>query len=663
MRTYANSVVNKFATDTTGNAGAGALVTVYTAGSTVKAQLFDVLGAVITNPLSADDEGNYSFKVADGIYDLVINEGALSETKIDRLQIAEIVGFNADTAHYSDLAAAQAANLTVSTIITTAGYYVTNDGGEGQYIVVAGGTGPADGGSYINMLNGNQLNLIKQEVTTLESFGVSVSNTDTGNGVAYLNAIESCSSLITTRGPYSFEFSGQSVSPSHDVISIDLGMEVHIFKNFGGMIAGNLISFSFSGNLDCDNTNLVGIVEGNNLESVTINTIKISNVFITGVELFLFKWFHTVEKPFSLTCNEGIFNNFVNSSATVPMSVFGNYGSSSTLTTMHQMTFGNLSVNEFYSVDGAGNIIDGESDFFRLFNNPVTVNINNLEIINVAKRFLKSQEECIFTVDYCLATLDSRFIQSTNHIGTFEAQGVNQIKPSRLFIKAMHADFSAAQGTPLIYNASGFDHECNIENTNFSNVGLFSSTQNIKTKLTNWEGSGLVLNMPFSNVVVDRFIDSNLRRFSPGVGLITNFKIESSYGDPSNFLISKTDMYIGEINNWSNDNRLIEYTILDNIKINISSGTTAARPLRPKKGVQSRASNITIDNQAFVFGQIYIANPDGGGDVLIENFVSNIGDLAFFSGAVAGGWNVVINNCDGIVSGAGISSVLTATYA
>jgi hypothetical protein len=121
--------------------------------------------------LSADDEGNYAFKVADGIYDLVINEGALSETRIDRLQIAEIVGFNTDNAHYSDLTTAAAANLTVSTIITTAGYYSTNDGGGAQYVVVAAGTGPVDGGLYINMLNSNQLELIVQTPLDIRQFG------------------------------------------------------------------------------------------------------------------------------------------------------------------------------------------------------------------------------------------------------------------------------------------------------------------------------------------------------------------------------------------------------------------------------------------------------------------------------------------------------------
>jgi hypothetical protein len=188
MRTYADSVVNKFATDTTGNAGAGALITVYVAASTVKAPLFDVLGVAITNPLSADDEGNYAFKVADGIYDLVINEGALSETKIDRLQIAEIVGLNTDNGHYSDLATAQAENIAVGTVITTAGYFATNDGGAGQYVIVAGGTGPVDGGLYLNMLNGNQLELIVDGSVDVKQFGAT---TLTGSDSAIQAALNS----------------------------------------------------------------------------------------------------------------------------------------------------------------------------------------------------------------------------------------------------------------------------------------------------------------------------------------------------------------------------------------------------------------------------------------------------------------------------------------
>jgi hypothetical protein len=171
MRTYADSVVNKFVTETNGTAGAGALVTVYTAGSTVKAPLFDVLGAAITNPLSADGEGNYAFKVVDGTYDIIINLGTLSETKLSNIQIAEIVSVSSISASYPSLANAVATNIDLGEIITTSGYYADGDGGGGQYTIVAGGSGPADGGSFINMTNGNQLRLSGHGVINCKVWG------------------------------------------------------------------------------------------------------------------------------------------------------------------------------------------------------------------------------------------------------------------------------------------------------------------------------------------------------------------------------------------------------------------------------------------------------------------------------------------------------------
>lgn len=48
----------------------------------------------------------------------------------------------------------------VGDIVETAGYTTVNDGGDAKYRVVAGGTGTADGGRYIDISNGNQSELI-----------------------------------------------------------------------------------------------------------------------------------------------------------------------------------------------------------------------------------------------------------------------------------------------------------------------------------------------------------------------------------------------------------------------------------------------------------------------------------------------------------------------
>ena len=88
MKVYNNSIVVKFDTEVSGNAGAGKFVTVYDTGTTNKAPLFDINIVPITNPVQADDDGNYTFNINDGVYDLVIDEGLPSEFKIKNEQIA-----------------------------------------------------------------------------------------------------------------------------------------------------------------------------------------------------------------------------------------------------------------------------------------------------------------------------------------------------------------------------------------------------------------------------------------------------------------------------------------------------------------------------------------------------------------------------------------------
>lgn len=97
MRKYSDSIVIKFDTSSTGNAGSGKPITVYDTGTLIKAFLFmDDQITPLGNPVFADDEGNYSFTVDDGTYDLVIDEGLLTETKITKVQIADIITVTPD---------------------------------------------------------------------------------------------------------------------------------------------------------------------------------------------------------------------------------------------------------------------------------------------------------------------------------------------------------------------------------------------------------------------------------------------------------------------------------------------------------------------------------------------------------------------------------------
>ncbi|PHS02431.1 MAG: hypothetical protein COA78_21155 [Blastopirellula sp.] len=91
MRTYNNSIVVQFDTTESGNSGAGKLVTVFDTGTTIKADLFDLNLAPISNPVQADDSGNYTFTVDDGIYDLYIDFGLPTQTAILEEQISNTV--------------------------------------------------------------------------------------------------------------------------------------------------------------------------------------------------------------------------------------------------------------------------------------------------------------------------------------------------------------------------------------------------------------------------------------------------------------------------------------------------------------------------------------------------------------------------------------------
>lgn len=87
MIRYNNSIVLKFDTIATGNSGAGLNVTVRVSDSPGKplAQLFSDDNnppTSLSNPTTSDDQGNYFFYVAEGVYDIIVNEGLPSEVSI-----------------------------------------------------------------------------------------------------------------------------------------------------------------------------------------------------------------------------------------------------------------------------------------------------------------------------------------------------------------------------------------------------------------------------------------------------------------------------------------------------------------------------------------------------------------------------------------------------
>tara|TARA_R110000868_G_scaffold162439_1_gene393694 strand:- start:30511 stop:31800 length:1290 start_codon:yes stop_codon:yes gene_type:complete len=78
------------------NAGIGINVTVRVASTPVAglgatASIFDIADVPLANPMSTDNQGNYTFKVTDGLYDIIIAEGTADEVILSSVEIVELI--------------------------------------------------------------------------------------------------------------------------------------------------------------------------------------------------------------------------------------------------------------------------------------------------------------------------------------------------------------------------------------------------------------------------------------------------------------------------------------------------------------------------------------------------------------------------------------------
>ena len=92
MKAYHNSAVLQFDDSTTGNAGVGVPVTVRLNSTQALVSIFDLDEVAISNPTTTNSKGNYAFKTADGVYDIIISEGTGDEVVLEKVQISEFLG-------------------------------------------------------------------------------------------------------------------------------------------------------------------------------------------------------------------------------------------------------------------------------------------------------------------------------------------------------------------------------------------------------------------------------------------------------------------------------------------------------------------------------------------------------------------------------------------
>lgn len=152
------------------------------------------------------------------------------------------------------VAAAKALNLAIGDYVRTGGYTSFNDGGGALYRVVAGGTGTDDGGSYHDMSNSNQLELIADDCVNLKQFGAKTDGTDAS--AALVNAIAFSGSVDIGTGTYTISTKADITLTRDTVIKGCGGVLLTTVANGG---RGDNISINCNGfSLELDGVNVSG---------------------------------------------------------------------------------------------------------------------------------------------------------------------------------------------------------------------------------------------------------------------------------------------------------------------------------------------------------------------------------------------------------------------
>jgi len=513
-----------------------------------------------------------------------------------------------------------------------------------------------------------------RESASLEDFGASPTSTPTQNAAAFIAAVLSGLRITPALRAYTFQFDGLPITYAGSVLDIDLGPHKHTFLNFGGIVADNLAVLKYNGRFSASNGYCKGLGRFRNLLICGIDTIEITNVFCdtptADTQFFGVEYSSSVygDNQFSMTVKSAVFKNIVTKTGTfvsglsVPMTGFGNYGSSSIQAQKHQIEFGNLYVENFYSVGTDGTtILDGDGDFFRLFTNPTKLTIGNCTLLNINKRFIKTQEQADVVVENLHVKLDARFTPA-NFIGLFEGQATPETSAkTRFFINAGSVDFSDSPSTapgPLFFNASSLDHEMHVGDLDYKNIGVYSKSQNIAFHAKNIKGWGLnVTAVASSNVKINGITDS---LFSGCVSLdaeIDGFDL-SPITRTSAFPITNATLKNGVFNNLNTDTRVAQVKAIDRVTLNYTAGASARRPFQPVGGLSVLVNGLTVNS----FGTVTQSfdSPGGSGSMTIRDYKSTGQQLAYFG---SGAWSFVLDNCaDDTVFGAGVVSVTRAIY-
>lgn len=529
------------------------------------------------------------------------------------------------------------------------------------------------GGGWVN-------NIFSGQFITLEQYGVSALKTPEQNAAAFVSAVTSGKQYIKCFGTYEFNFDGEYIPVNNISLNIDMGGGKHVFQNFGGLLAPELIDFKFSGRLNSNGTFFRSLMKANKLRVCDMPDFELSDVIVDNPvantrELKVFDISSSGTAPgqnneLMFIAGNMRFARIHTKSASVPQSGFTAFGNRGFVGLEHQIHIANLEIQDWYSTDTAGNYVKGESDFFRMYTNPLNMEIGTLSLINAAHRVFKFKNVARVHVGVCNSYVDGTVIPADQYTAVFTTQSdtASVTDGSIITIDTLNIDhprLTGAGATAGFWSSDGLNHSMKIGFMRFKNFNAFVSNATGGSLIIDGGiGEGLSINAPTLDVAhIKNLVDTKFVSAACKKNIFENCEL-TPHPDRSlsGYPINNAYLWSTNFNNWKSDLRVAFLKDMRDCSITYTSGAAATIPFRLDGSTRFNINRFVMAQTGGVTVTGFADSVLAGAQALTYRDVSipNATSIAYLT---AGTWSAVFDNCTiTTTTGAGVTTKKVAQY-
>jgi len=483
------------------------------------------------------------------------------------------INLNSEIKVYTSVAelAAQT-DLEIGQAVKTKGYYSANDGGGADYLIVSTGTGTDDGGSYLDLGNGNQAQLNVSNSINIKQFGAKGDGL-TDDSPSVLTAIEFANGVTVffPKGQYLINV----ITVNVEKLKLDAESPRH------SLILGGIIQSFPSATTLTDVRNIAFIAQNSTTAScLDINagtTTTASNILITNC------YFANARRQLNVNCgaknvqiHNNVFDNCGSALADAATSIqVGNSSSSAQASSDIYITNNNIT-----NVECAGS---GEAHGLIITGNNVHINNNNVE--NVINGTDGNGAEAIYTKATNFTVTNNTILDGGNGQGAICLKG--NARESGIYPEGYDG---VVEGNVIVFSG-----------VQTNNIGVYTFIENILIKNNIISGASA---SQFGDVT---FGNSSLKCTVEG-----------------NKITDSTSTYIMALDSCGSGH-VIKNNIVDNFDISVASSTEAVININiPATTVMTdvviSGNRITISEPSTTVSSLIFVSVNAGDAEGMSNF-------------------------------------------